>query len=589
MVRLARLVAVNVGMPKDVSWEGRTVRTGIWKEPVRGPVMARRLNLDGDGQGDLAGHGGEQRAVMVYQVDSYRYWERVLERDDLVHGHFGENFTVEGLPDDQVCIGDRYRIGEAVFEVTQPRVTCYRVGLRLGEPQMAALLVAHHRPGFYMRVITEGAVEAGQEIVKVADGPGAMSVTEVDGLLYLSEHPRDRLERALQVEALSPGWQDSFRALLRRGDDGLGGNVGLTAEATVPPPAWTGFRALRVARIQRESSSIVSVWLAAEQGGPLPPALPGQFVTVMLDADAHGPALVRGYSLSGRPGDQEYRISVKAEPHGAASTRLHRYLKVGDILQVAAPRGTFVLAAGDGPVVLVSAGVGATPVLAMLQALAESGTTRPVWWLHGARDGSEHAFAAEVRSLLARLPHARLRVCYSRPRPQDRLGTDYTDPGHLDAALLHSAGVPADSEAYVCGPPSFMAAQTRALAEQGLATDRIRTETFGTVASITPGVTASAARPPHPPAGPPGAGPAVTFARSGIRAPWDESGSSLLEFAEACDVPVRWSCRTGVCHTCETAMLSGEVTYDPAPIAPPADGNVLICCSRPTTEIVLDL
>ncbi|WP_205718671.1 MOSC and FAD-binding oxidoreductase domain-containing protein [Actinomadura sp. WMMA1423] len=576
-------------MPRDVSWEGRTVRTGIWKEPVRGPVMARRLNLDGDGQGDLAGHGGEQRAVMVYQTDSYRYWERVLGRDDLVHGHFGENFTVEGLPDDRVCIGDRYRIGEAVFEVTQPRVTCYRVGMRLGEPRMAALLVAHRRPGFYMRVITEGTVEAGQEIVKVADGPGAMSVAEVDGLLYLSEHPRDRLESALRVQALSPGWQESFRALLRQGDGGPGGNAGLTAEATAPPPAWTGFRPLRVARIERESRSIVSVWLAAERGDALPPALPGQFVTVRLDADDHGPALVRSYSLSGRPGDRRYRISVKAEPHGAASTRLHRYLRVGDTLQVAAPRGTFVLPPGDGPVALVSAGVGATPVLAMLQALAESGTTRRVWWLHGARDGSEHAFAAEVRTLLDGLPHADLRVCYSRPRPQDRLGADYTDPGHLDALLLESAGVPADSDAYVCGPPSFMAAQTRALGERGLAADRIHTETFGAGPSVTPGVTASTARPPHPPAGPPGAGPEVSFARSGIRAPWDEHGSSLLEFAESCDVPVRWSCRTGVCHTCETAMLSGEVDYAPEPVAPPADGNVLICCARPTQETVLDL
>src|ERR687884_144352 len=111
----------------------------------------RRLNIDGDGQGDLAGHGGEQRAVFVYQLDSYRYWRRFLGRDDFTYGQFGENFTVEGLPDDEVCIGDRYRIGGALFEVTQPRVTCYRVGLRMDEPRMASLLVARQRPGFYFR------------------------------------------------------------------------------------------------------------------------------------------------------------------------------------------------------------------------------------------------------------------------------------------------------------------------------------------------------------------------------------------------------------------------------------------------------
>ena len=160
------LVSVNVGMPKDVPWQGKTVRTGVWKHPVDGAVMVRRLNIDGDGQGDLAGHGGEQRAVLVYQLDSYRHWQQHFGRDDLGYGVFGENLTVDGMADDEVCIGDRYRIGEAEFEVTQPRVTCYRVGLRLGEPELPALLVSHHRPGFYMRVITEGHIQAGDAVVR---------------------------------------------------------------------------------------------------------------------------------------------------------------------------------------------------------------------------------------------------------------------------------------------------------------------------------------------------------------------------------------------------------------------------------------
>ena len=163
---VARLVSVNVGMPKDVQWRGKTVHTGIWKTPVDGPVMVRQLNIDGDGQGDLAGHGGEQRAVMVYQTESYEYWKTQLGRDDLRLGNFGENFTVTGLSDREVCVGDRYRIGEAEFEVTQPRVTCFRVGMRLGEPAMPSLLVSHHRPGFYFRVITEGHVQSGDAIVR---------------------------------------------------------------------------------------------------------------------------------------------------------------------------------------------------------------------------------------------------------------------------------------------------------------------------------------------------------------------------------------------------------------------------------------
>ena len=158
---MARLLSVNVGLPRDVAWKGRMVHTGIWKDPVQGHRRVGRLNLDGDGQGDLAGHGGEQRAVFVYQIESYRFWQKELKRSDFVHGQFGENFTIEGLPDDTVCIGDRYQIGSALFEVTQPRVTCYRVGIRLNEPRMPALLTSNGRPGFYFRVLREGEVGAG--------------------------------------------------------------------------------------------------------------------------------------------------------------------------------------------------------------------------------------------------------------------------------------------------------------------------------------------------------------------------------------------------------------------------------------------
>src|SRR5271165_5621448 len=197
------LLSVNVGMPRNVAWQGRTVYTSVWKHQVKGPRLVRRLNIDGDGQGDLVGHGGEHRAVFVYQIDSYRYWQSQLGRDDFTYGQFGENFTVEGLPDAEVCIGDRFRIGSALFEVTQPRVTCYRVGIRMNEPQMAALLVSHGRPGFYFRVREEGEVEAGDEIVKVLAGPERLTVAETDALLYLPGHDKRGLERALRIPALS--------------------------------------------------------------------------------------------------------------------------------------------------------------------------------------------------------------------------------------------------------------------------------------------------------------------------------------------------------------------------------------------------
>src|SRR4029453_18933065 len=294
--RTGRLLSVNVGLPQDVAWHGRIVHTAVWKRPIDGRRMGRRLNIDGDGQGDLAGHGGEHRAVFVYQVESYRYWQEQLGRDDFTYGQFGENFTVAGLADDQVCIGDRYRIGEAVFEVTQPRVTCYRVGIRMDDPQIPALLISHHRPGFYLRVLREGVVQAGDEIVQVAAAAEAMTVAEVDALLYLPGHPRQQVARALRIPALPAGWRTSFQAMLGRAE-GLGGAAGKAGRGAVsPPPAWPGFRPLAVTAIERESESVVSVYLADPKGTAVPPALPGKFLPLRLIVCESAQPLLRSSS-----------------------------------------------------------------------------------------------------------------------------------------------------------------------------------------------------------------------------------------------------------------------------------------------------
>ena len=312
---MARLLSINVGLPRDVAWKGQTVHTAIWKQPVQGRIRARRLNLEGDGQGDLAGHGGEHRAVMVYQMDAYRYWEAHLGRNDFSFGQFGENFTVDGLPDDEVSIGDRYRIGSALFEVTQPRVTCYRVGIRMAEPAMAALLVSHHRPGFYFRVLEEGEVGAEDEIVKVADGPERITVANIDALLYLPNPSREQLERSVRMPALSQGWKTSLKAIAEQ-KSSEAGNPGLKASSG-PPPAWPGFRPLRVARVDRETADVVSLSLEQSDGARLPAGLPGQFLVLRLRTTPDGPMLLRNYSMSGMPGAGTYRVSVKRETNGA--------------------------------------------------------------------------------------------------------------------------------------------------------------------------------------------------------------------------------------------------------------------------------
>ncbi len=584
-----RLIAVNVALPRDIQWQSQTVHTAVWKQPVSGRRMVRRLNIDGDGQGDLGGHGGENRAVMVYQLESYRYWEQQLARHDFTYGQFGENFTIEGLPDDEVCIGDRYRIGTALFEVTQPRVTCYRVGIRMNQPQMPSLLVAHHRPGFYFRVLEEGEVGAGDEIQKVSNGPENVTVAEIDALLYLPGHRREQLERALKVPALSQGWRGSLEALLSQ--DSQAGNAGLAPSG--PPPAWQGFRPLRVAQVDRESDGVRSFSFGSPDATPLPAALAGQFLVVKLHPKPDGPPLLRNYSMSGSPGDRLYRISVKQEMHGAASLFLHDHVVAGDTVEVSAPRGNFTLVPGDEPVVLLSVGIGATPVLAMLHSLASLDTParsqREVWWIYGARNRNNHPFAQESRKLLALLPRSRAYVVYSQPGPTDQVREDYDAPGHLSVPLIEQLGVPRTAHFHLCGPPAFLKDFRTALGDWGIPGNQLHSESFGPGESLRPGITGVVSGPVHVPAGAPGTGPQVAFARSGLTVPWNARFASLLELAEACDVPVKWSCRTGVCHTCESGLIGGDVTYQPEPLDPPAAGNLLICCSQPRGDIQLDL
>jgi ferredoxin-NADP reductase/MOSC domain-containing protein YiiM len=564
----ARLVSANVGLPKDVRWRDETVRTGIWKRPVDGPAMVRRLNIEGDGQGDLAGHGGEQRAVLVYQTQALAYWAEQLGRHDLEPGCFGENLTVDGLPDTEVRIGDRYRIGEAEFEVTQPRVTCYRLGMRLDEPDLPALLVAHHRPGFYMRVITEGRIRAGDGIVRTRTG--TVTVADTDALLYLPGRDRATLRLAADTPALSPGWRGSFLDLL--------------AEPEPPPgPAWPGFRPLRVTDVHAETPTVTSLRLAAADGTHLPPARPGQFLTLRLPTTG---APVRTYSLSSAPGADTYRISVRHEPHGLASGYLTTAIEPGTLLDSAAPRGDFTLTDDTAPVLLLSAGIGITPVLAMLHSLAAARSPREIWWIHSARSPEEQPLAAEAHALVAALPSAHEHVFYSANAPEPGPGIH---SGRLAQDALAALHLPPDAEAYLCGPASFMTDMRAALVAVGLAAGNIRTELFGALPAINPGVVERDRAAPHPPKGIPGTGPQVTFARSGLSVPFDAGLHSLLDLADACDVPTRWSCRSGVCHTCISGLLSGDVGYSPDPLDPPPAGQVLLCCARPETDVVLDV
>lgn len=576
---MAWVISVNVGLPQDIPWQGKVVRTAVFKRPVTGRVMARTLNIDGDGQADKAGHGGPNRAVMVYQLQSYRYWEAFLKRPPLEMGQFGENLTIDGLPDAEVFIGDRYRIGNAVFEVSQPRVTCYRVGLRMDNPQMPALLVSHRRPGFYFRVIEEGDIGAGDLIEKIGEGPERFSVADIDALLYLPGHDVPDLERALRIPALSEGWQSSFEDMLAA--------AGKPGAAAYLRPAWSGFRRVRVRSVSPESRQVRSFVLEAADGSPLPAPLPGQFVVLRLEREGGLPPLLRNYSISAYLDNKAYRISVKRDT-GEGSQYLHDHIDAGAVIELSAPRGSFTLGDDALPVVLLSAGIGITPVLAMLRSLAATSAARAVWWAHGARDGADQAFKNEARALLERLPGSRSLVFYSQPAASDELGMHYDQRGRLTVAAVQAMGAPKDAQFYLCGPPLFMDQLQADLKTWGVTDAHIHTEAFGSGPALTPGLSLPS-RPVHPPEGEAGTGPLVTFSRSGLTVPWHPRFGSLLELAEACDVPVRWSCRSGVCHNCQCGLLDGTLSYEPDPLEPPEAGDALICCSVPRSAVSLDL
>jgi ferredoxin-NADP reductase len=355
--------------------------------------------------------------------------------------------------------------------------------------------------------------------------------------------------------------------------------------AVAPPPAWAGFRTLDVVDVVAESASVTSFRFAADDA--LPAYLPGQFLTLRVPS-AGDPAPVRTYSLSGDPDGGRYRISVKREPHGRVSSHLVAHLRRGDRIEVAAPRGDFVLDEGSEPVLLISAGIGQTPLLAMLYRLARKHSGRVVWWMHTTHDADSHAFSTEVADLLDRLPSAHSLVYYTTPAQP--LTTDSgIRAGRLTAEVIAGLDLPVDANAYVCGPEPFMDDVAAALAGVGIDPACIHTERFGSRSPINPGVIGAYAPLPHQPPGPPGAGPAVTFARSGLTATWSDTYSSVLELAEACDVPTQWSCRTGVCHTCATAVLSGDAAYETPPPEAPGDDELLICSARPNTDLVIDL
>lgn len=582
-----KLLSVNVSLPQAIDYDGTPVSTGIFKQPVAGRVMVRKLNLDGDGQADLTVHGGPDKAVYVYDIDSYSYWQRELGRDDLGYGHFGENLTVEGMPDDRVHIGDVFRVGAVLLEVSQPRVPCFKLELKMGMPGFSRKFLAGGRLGFYFRVLEEGEVAAGDLIKRVKTDPEQVSVRQVARLLYFDYDNLDRIRRVLRIPALSPGWREAFEDLLAKSE-------GFPKKPRIAARAWQGFRTFVVDKKVPESRDITSFYIIPEDRVPLPVYLPGQFLTFKLDIPGRPRAVIRTYSLSDGPCHEGYyRVTIKREPPpedpsiASGSSYFHEQVEPGTRLSVAGPRGDFYLnTQEETPVVLLSGGVGLTPMISMLNAIVHVGRKRPVWFVHGTRNGVHHAMCKHMRRLDAENENVRVHICYDRPHPEDVKGRDYDSSGHVTVELLRRLLPDKEMDFYICGPPPFMKSLFQDLRSWGVPESRIHYELFGATSLLTEG-TQAPHRKPQPVESDEDL--EVVFLKSGVTARWGPDFDNLLDFAEAQGVYPECSCRSGICQICMHELLEGEVDYATEPLDPPYPGQVLLCCARPRTDLVIDV
>ncbi len=580
-----KIVSINVSEPKEIMHGNKPVTTGIFKTPVEGQVTLRRLNLEGDGQADLWGHGGAFRAVYVYSVENYDYWRRELGRDDFSHGQFGENFTVEGMLDDDIHIGDVFRIGGASVEVSQPRIPCYKLAIKMEIDNFQNRFLESGRVGFYFRVLEEGKVSVGDTFKLAGRDPNGMSVRQVSDLLFFNTEDLEGTRRALSIPALAHGWKGSFAERL--------------AKAGVSTETLKGFRNFVVQQKKAESETITSFYLVPTDGAPLAPYLPGQFLTFELTLPGQPKPIMRTYSLSDSPGHDYYRVSIKREPPphdqfdlppGLASNYFHDHVDVGTILRVGPPRGRFHLdLESNRAVVLLSGGVGLTPLISMMNAIVESGSGRRVWFIHGTRNGREHAMGAHVRRLAQENDNVNAHIRYSAPAPDDVAACGYHSHGHIDIALLKQLLPFDDYEFYLCGPPPFMKSLYCGLLSLGLAESRIHYEFFGPGSTLVEEAEPCGQAPVRTAQNELSGECEVTFARSGVTAPWDPNCETILDLAEHQGLSPPYSCRSGICRTCMCELVEGEVEYLEEPLRAPDPGCVLICVSRPKTKLAVEV
>lgn len=536
---------------------------------------------------DRGGPAGNRTAVHTEDVlatisENYEFWTRELgvAREAWPPCFWGENLTLSGLSEHTLRIGDRLLIGaSAVLEVTSPRIPCTKLSWRLGQPEsFLRTLVNSGLTGFYLRVSAPGEITAGDPVTLESPNPDSITVAELSRLLHDESIGIEQLQAALAT----PGLGAQASAMLRHRI------THLTDGARCRQGRWHGWRPFVVSAIAHEAEDVRSFELRPKDGEPLAQYRAGQFLAVRLQTSA-GKMVTRTWSLSDYDETgAAYRLTIRRNPTGLGSAHMHDYGKVGDTVDVRSPAGVFALDRSTVfRVVLISAGIGVTPLFSMLKAHAAREDAPPLLWIHSTRHGGTHALRAEADYIIRNNPHFRSHVVYTAPRSQDRNSIDYDSSGRLTSGLISQLlgenyicrpfgrVIELPSQAglyYICGPEEFEQSVRSALLGFGVDPAAIFAERFGRGLPdrVSP-VSCSEVR----------------FRRAGVTATWhSHDGLSLLELAEQQGLTPPSSCRAGHCATCETHLLSGEVTYNPEPRYQPGQGRALICCARPASESV---
>jgi MOSC domain-containing protein YiiM/ferredoxin-NADP reductase len=562
-----KVVSLNVGEPRLVTYRGMSFRTGIRKASVGAPLTLKRLNFAGDKQADLSAHGGIDKAVYCYPLEHYDFWRREIGRRMLPMGQFGENVTTLGLLENELRIGDILRMGSAVLQVSEPRIPCYKLVMHMNAgSDFSVRFLAANRTGFYCRVLEEGIVAPSDAIALLSSDPSSPTVNEVIAATQFADRDPAKLRRVVLAKDISAKWRSRVRRM-------IDAELRRRMEQASPPS-----RPLTVDEIVPEARDVFSIWLRSPDRALLPAAFAGQYLTL-----AWPDGLKRTYSLSALASDERYRITVKLERDaqgslGRASSRIV-LLKAGDVLDVERPRGNFHPDVEAGtPLVLAAAGIGVTPIMTMLDHATREGT-RNVFAAFGMRCPEQHPLLNELKALIAERRHLQVTLAYSQYDGADIAGLPTPKRGRLAAAdLLPYAAAPL-AEVFLCGPGDFIRQMHDGLAAGGVNPLCIRYEAFGP-STLLPARDEAATDP--------AAKFKVSFIRSSTDVVWTAASGTLLNLAEAAGVSPIFGCRAGSCGLCRAKIAEGKVGYV-EPIDEPEAGYVYPCCAVPQTDCRLDM